>query len=64
MPAGIILGMLALGFAGDWIGRMWGSRLTISLMAVGSALLTAAYGSSDSQFLAVFLFSLFFYGRS
>lgn len=61
-PAGIILGMLSLGFLGDVIGRMWGSRLTISIMAVGAVLLTGAYGSSDAQFLAVFLFSLFFYG--
>nr|BAU71128.1 proton/phosphate symporter [Parachlorella kessleri] len=59
---GIILGMLALGFAGDLIGRMWGSRLTISIMTVGAVLLTGAYGSSDSQFLAVLLFALFFFG--
>lgn len=54
--------MLSLGLASDHIGRMWGSRLTISIMTVGAVLLTGAYGSTDSQFLAVFLFSLAFYG--
>lgn len=39
------------------------SRLTMSIMFVGAVLLTGAYGSTDSQFLAVFLFSLAFYGK-
>lgn len=58
---GIILGMLALGFSADIIGRKWGSRLASSVMLLGGALLTGCAGS-DSQFLAMFLASLFIMG--
>ncbi|PRW58781.1 proton phosphate symporter [Chlorella sorokiniana] len=58
---GIILGMLALGFFADVIGRKWGSRLASSVMLLGGILLTSCAGS-DSTFLAMFLVSLFVLG--
>jgi MFS family permease len=59
--SGIIVGMLALGFCADIIGRKWGSRLASSTMLVGSIMLTACAGS-DPQFLAIFLTALFVLG--
>ncbi|KAL4434292.1 hypothetical protein ABPG75_000733 [Micractinium tetrahymenae] len=58
---GIILGMLVLGFFADIIGRKWGSRLTVTIMLVGGALLTGSAGN-DGQFLAMLLTSLFLFG--
>ncbi|KAK9807684.1 hypothetical protein WJX72_006095 [[Myrmecia] bisecta] len=51
--SGLILGMVALGFTVDRIGRRWGSICTASVMFVGGILLTVAQGPSQH---AVFLF--------
>lgn len=53
--------MLVLGFMADWIGRKWGSRLTMMVMLVGGILLSSM-GGSASTFLPVFLVGLFIFG--
>jgi Sugar (and other) transporter len=53
--AGIILGMLSLGFIGDLIGRKWGSVTTASLMFVGGILLTAADGVTIKGLAAMYM---------
>lgn len=58
---GIIGGMLIFGFLADWIGRKWGSRLTMTFMLLGGILLTSAAGSAQA-FLTVFLIGLALYG--
>jgi hypothetical protein len=54
---GIIGGMLVLGFLADYLGRKWGSRMTMAIMLVGGILLSSASGSA-SAFLTVFLTGL------
>lgn len=53
--AGIILGMLSLGYIGDLIGRKWGSVTTASLMFVGAILLTAADGVTIKGLAAMYM---------
>ena len=59
--AGIIVGMLVIGFFADWMGRKWGSRICTSIMLVGSILLTAASGSAQA-FLIVLAIGLSVFG--
>jgi hypothetical protein len=61
--AGIIAGMLVLGFCGDIIGRKWGSRLAATIMLLGSIMLTASAGPTASTFLALFSAALFVFGE-
>lgn len=49
--AGIIVGMLVIGFFADWMGRKWGSRLCTSIMVLGSILLTGASGSAQTYLI-------------
>lgn len=51
--AGIIVGMLVIGFFADWMGRKWGSRLCTSIMVVGAILLTAASGSAQAYLIVL-----------
>lgn len=53
--------MLVIGFAADWIGRKWGSRLTMSIMLVGSIFLCAMDGPAE-VFLALYITGLMVYG--
>jgi hypothetical protein len=54
---GVIAGMLVLGYMADWIGRKWGSRITMGIMLIGGILLSSAAGSA-SAFLTVLLCGL------
>ena len=36
--AGIVLGMITIGYLGDVVGRKWGSVATVSLMGVRSSM--------------------------
>ena len=55
--AGIMAGMLTLGYLGDQIGRKWGSVTTASVMLIGGIMLTASGGVSVKVGVACF------YGR-
>lgn len=46
--AGIIIAQLTFGFIADIWGRLWGARLTATLMAVGGTLATIAFGSGGA----------------
>eukprot|EP00889_Picochlorum_renovo_P006191 jgi/Picre1/33221/NNA_008546.t1 len=59
--AGVIGGMLVIGFMADWMGRKWGSRLCTSIMLVGLTLVLSASGTA-SQFLIVYLTGLCVFG--
>lgn len=61
--AGIILGMLFFGQLADHLGRLWGSRCTVSLMLLGGILCVVSFGTDlTGQFImfniAIFVFSL------
>jgi hypothetical protein len=44
--AGIMAGMLTLGYRGDQIGRKWGSVTTAVIMLIGGIMLTGADGTT------------------
>jgi len=46
--AGIMFSQLTLGFLADHLGRLWGSRLTVTLLFVGGFLFTVSYGANGS----------------
>lgn len=52
--AGIILGMLLMGFIADQIGRKWGSVLTSAFMFIGGILLTASSGKTIQGWAIMF----------
>ena len=52
--AGIIVGMIGFGLMADCLGRRLGSRLTVSLMLIGSILLTAASGTTRAGQFVMF----------
>jgi hypothetical protein len=56
----VIFGMILLGFLADWIGRKWGSRLTITFMVIGGIILSSATGSAQA-FLTVFYIGICLY---
>jgi hypothetical protein len=59
---GIIAGMLVMGVVGDMVGRKWGSRSTMAVMAGGAVLLTAMAGPAP-VFLAVSAAGLLTFGE-
>jgi MFS family permease len=59
--AGIIVGMVTFGLASDALGRRWGSRLTVSLMLIGSILLTIANGTSLAGQFVMFNIGMFIF---
>lgn len=61
--AGIITGMLLFGALADRLGRLWGSRCTVSLMLFGGILTVSSFGANlTGQFImfcvSIFIFSL------
>ncbi|CAL8460494.1 g23 [Coccomyxa elongata] len=60
--AGIIVGMLTLGYLTDRIGRKWGSVVTASTMLVGAILLTAADAPSINGLFLMFVIVQGIYG--
>jgi len=58
---GIILGQLAVGVIGDWIGRRWGMIQDAVVMLVGTILLTAMWGKDMQGWVIMYAFSLLFY---
>ena len=41
---GIIMGQIAVGIIGDWIGRRWGLIQDATIMFLGLVMLTASWG--------------------
>jgi MFS family permease len=60
--AGIILGMLLMGFIADQIGRKWGSVLTATFMFIGGILLTASNGKTLQGWAIMFAVAQFIFG--
>lgn len=60
---GIILGMLVMGFAGDWTGRKWGSRIVAATMLTGVILLTfTPFETNPTAYFFYFNFVQTYYG--
>ena len=62
--AGLILGMVSLGFLADRLGRRKGSRMTASVMLLAVVILTASAGTTIAgQFIMMTVgLTLFGYG--
>lgn len=59
---GIMVGQIAVGFIGDWIGRRWGLIQDAAIMFVGLLMLTASWGLTLQGWVICYAWSLFFYG--
>ncbi|KAK3330786.1 major facilitator superfamily domain-containing protein [Apodospora peruviana] len=59
---GIMVGQIAVGIIGDWIGRRWGLIQDAAIMFVGLLMLTACWGLNLEGWVICYAFSLFFYG--
>ncbi|WVR04159.1 hypothetical protein IAU60_001158 [Kwoniella sp. DSM 27419] len=59
---GIIVGQIAVGIEGDWIGRRFGLVQDALIMAVGLVMLTASWGTSLEGWVICYGWSQFFYG--
>jgi hypothetical protein len=59
---GIMVGQVAVGFEGDWIGRKFGLVQDALIMFVGLIMLTAMWGTSLSGWTIMYAWSLFIYG--
>ena len=46
---GIILGQIAVGIIGDWLGRRWGLIQDATIMFIGLLMLTASWGATLSK---------------
>ena len=60
---GIMVGQIAVGFIGDWIGRRWGLIQDAVIMFVGLLMLTASWGLTLQGWVICYAWSLFFYGK-
>ena len=60
---GIMVGQLAVGVIGDWIGRRWGLIQDAAIMFVGLLMLTAGWGLNLNGWIICYAWSLFFYGK-
>ncbi|CAL8468283.1 g7823 [Coccomyxa elongata] len=60
--AGIIVGMLSVGFIADRIGRKRGSVLTASIMFIGSLLLTVSSGPNVAGLFTMFIIVQIIFG--
>ena len=58
---GIILGQVAVGIIGDWIGRRWGMIQDAVVMLIGTILLTAMWGKTLNGWVIMYGFSLLVY---
>lgn len=59
---GIIVGQIAVGIEGDWIGRRFGMVQDALIMTLGSIMLTAMWGTTLNGWLICYAWSLFVYG--
>ncbi|KAM7194957.1 putative inorganic phosphate transporter [Rhypophila sp. PSN 637] len=59
---GIMVGQIAVGIIGDWIGRRWGLIQDATIMFIGLLMLTASWGLTLQGWVICYAFSLFFYG--
>src|SRR5271154_1993261 len=58
---GIILGQVAVGIIGDWIGRRWGMIQDAVVMLIDTILLTAMWGKTLNGWVLMYGFSLSVY---
>jgi hypothetical protein len=60
--AGIMLGMLIVGFSADKMGRKWGSRIVSLIMLSGVCMLTLTpYAPNPEGYFIFFLGKFFFF---
>ncbi|KAK4660317.1 hypothetical protein QC762_117920 [Podospora pseudocomata] len=59
---GIMVGQMAVGVIGDWIGRRWGLIQDAAIMFVGLLMITASWGLDLNGWVICYAWSLFFYG--
>jgi hypothetical protein len=59
---GIIVGQVAVGIEGDWIGRRFGMVQDALVMTLGSVMLTAMWGDTLNGWVICYAISLFIYG--
>ncbi|KAK4153563.1 putative inorganic phosphate transporter 1-6 [Chaetomidium leptoderma] len=59
---GIMVGQMAVGVIGDWIGRRWGLIQDAAIMFVGLLMITASWGLNLNGWVICYAWSLFFYG--
>jgi len=59
--AGIICGMVGFGLMADCLGRRLGSRMTVSLMLLGSIMVTVAFGVNIAGQFAMFNVGMFIF---
>ncbi|KAL2119047.1 hypothetical protein VTJ04DRAFT_6007 [Mycothermus thermophilus] len=59
---GIMIGQMAVGVIGDWVGRRWGLIQDAAIMFVGLLMITASWGLTLEGWVICYAWSLFFYG--
>ncbi len=59
---GIIIGMVLMGFVGDFVGRKWGSVTTACVMFIGGILLTCLDGVNEKGFAINYIIAQFVFG--
>ncbi|RYP66051.1 hypothetical protein DL769_006153 [Monosporascus sp. CRB-8-3] len=59
---GIMVGQVAVGIIGDWIGRRWGLIQDALIMLLGLILLVASWGINLNGWVIMYAWSLFIYG--
>jgi len=59
---GIIIGQIAVGIEGDWIGRKFGMVQDALVMSVGTILLIGVWSKTLQTWVIVYAWSLFIYG--
>ncbi|KAK7951522.1 major facilitator superfamily domain-containing protein [Apiospora aurea] len=58
---GIMIGQVAVGIIGDWIGRRWGLIQDALIMLLGLIMLTATWGTTLEGWVICYAWSLFIY---
>ncbi|KAK8114727.1 hypothetical protein PG999_006796 [Apiospora kogelbergensis] len=58
---GIMIGQVAVGIIGDWIGRRWGLIQDALIMLLGLIMLTASWGTSLEGWVICYAWCLFIY---
>ncbi|KAI1096142.1 MFS general substrate transporter [Rostrohypoxylon terebratum] len=59
---GIMVGQVAVGIIGDWIGRRWGLIQDALVMFLGLLMLTGSWGVTLQGWVIMYAWSLFVYG--
>ncbi|KAI2629661.1 MFS general substrate transporter [Hypoxylon sp. NC1633] len=59
---GIMVGQVAVGIIGDWIGRRWGLIQDAVVMLLGLCMLTGSWGVTLQGWVIMYAWSLFVYG--